>query len=114
MRNVFLQGIDPDELKREIVAEIIGELRPIIHAPKSSRADDFATRRELAAILRASEATVDRMVKDGCPSLMRGSSRLFVVAEVVEWLRDQTPEAEAAAADRQRAKHDAKNKSTTL
>lgn len=96
--------IDADELRRAIAREVIEELRPLLKPPRPSRAADFASRREMASILRISVTSLDRMTQEGCPSLLRGSNRLFVVDDVIAWLRDQTPEAEAKAAERQAAK----------
>lgn len=44
---------------------------------------------ELAAHLRASEKTVSRMVRDGCPSIMVGSRRRFDLPAVLRWAEER-------------------------
>jgi excisionase family DNA binding protein len=44
---------------------------------------------ELAATLRISERTVSRMVIDGCPSLLVGARRRFVLADVIAWTKER-------------------------
>jgi predicted DNA-binding transcriptional regulator AlpA len=48
----------------------------------------YRTRRELAAIMGVSVATIDRMVQDGMPSEVWGArARRFLPSEAVAWAR---------------------------
>lgn len=58
------------------------------------------TAAELAAHLRTSERTVARMVVDGCPSMLIGKRRRFVLQAVLDWTahRAQCPSDKTPAA----------------
>lgn len=52
--------------------------------------DSFATREEIADLLHVSVDTVDRMRKDGMPSVVFGKrTRRFPVARAVAWAMRQ-------------------------
>ncbi len=105
----MIESVHPDELIESITAAVLKALGPMLLGDKTNtESNKCATRSELAVILRCSESTIDRLRAEGMPSLMVGGSRTFIVDEALAWAKDRTPDAEAAAAERQRVKHAAK------
>ena len=105
MSKTVFWTVDPDDLRRKIVSDILGELRPILNR-SDARAIRIATRQEMADILRWSLAKLDRRTSvGGIPSLLDDDRRMYIVDEVIEAIRVGTPAAEKKAAKRQAAKH---------
>ena len=50
---------------------------------------DVLTSAELAAHLRTSERTVARMVAEGCPSMLVGRRRRFLLPAVLDWTQSR-------------------------
>ena len=86
MADLFLQGIDPDELKASITAEIIEALKPLLADSNEPRLVDGDRMAELAGVSRP---TIDRAVRDGTiPSVLIGRCRRFEPRKVIDALAE--------------------------
>lgn len=52
------------------------------------RRDEYVNTAELMDALSISRSTVNRLVKRGLPHIWVGATRRFLVAEVIEWLKN--------------------------
>ena len=52
MNNLYLQGIDPNDLKAEITAEVVKALRPLLADSQEPRLVDGDRMAELASVSR--------------------------------------------------------------
>ena len=86
MADLFLQGIDPDELKASITAEIIEALKPLLADSNEPRLVDGDRMAELAGVSRP---TIDRAVRDEkIPSVLIGRCRRFEPRKVIDALAE--------------------------
>ena len=86
MADLFLQGIDPDELKASITAEIIEALKPLLADSNEPRLVDGDRMAELAGVSRP---TIDRAVRDDIiPSVLIGRCRRFEPRKVIDALAE--------------------------
>ena len=86
MADLFLLGIDPEELKASITAEIIEALKPLLADSNEPRLVDGDRMAELAGVSRP---TIDRAVRDGkIPSVMIGRCRRYEPRKVIDALAD--------------------------
>ena len=86
MADLFLQGIDPDELKASITAEIIEALNPLLADSNEPRLVDGGRMAELAGVSRP---TIDRAVRDDIiPSVLIGRCRRFEPRKVIDALAE--------------------------
>lgn len=86
MADLFLQGIDPDELKASITAEIIEALKPLLADSNEPRLVDGGRMAELAGVSRP---TIDRAVRDDIiPSVLIGRCRRFEPRKVIDALAE--------------------------
>ena len=86
MADLFLQGIDPDELKASITAEIIEALKPLLADSNEPRLVDGGRMAELAGVSRP---TIDRAVRDDTiPSVLIGRCRRFEPRKVIDALAE--------------------------
>ncbi len=104
----MVESVNTDELVQAIADAVLKRLEPIFSNTANGAAQQVKSRRDMAEHIGCSESTLDRMRADGMPSLMVGNNRVFVVEEVLAWMREQTPRAEAEAIERQAAKQSAK------
>ena len=113
MSDLILRNINPDQLRADIVRDVINAMRPLLRQTTSSvESSKCVTRSELATILGWSLSKVDRRTSDGAiSSIMDDGRRTYVVDEVLATLKANTPLAEAKAAQRQLAKQAAKSRS---
>lgn len=80
----LLRNLDPDELRREIVDEIVERIRELLAAQSAPRMVD---RQCMAKLLGISLPTLDRMVTEQrIPSVKVGSRRLFHPPAVIDAL----------------------------
>ncbi|WP_417740411.1 DNA-binding protein [Rosistilla oblonga] len=81
MREIYLRGIDPEQLRADIVADILDALRPLL---ADSREPRLVDRQRMADLLGISVPRLDTLVRDGeIPSRLIGTRRLFAPAEVI-------------------------------
>lgn len=86
MADLFLQGIDPDELQASITAEIIEALKPLLADSNEPRLVDGDRMAELAGVSRP---TIDRAVRDDIiPSVLIGRCRRFEPRKVIDALAE--------------------------
>ena len=78
------------ELVRSTVTEAVVALIP---TTKSEGPPPLLDRAGLGRALDVSIATVDRLVRDGCPFLLVLDSRRFEIDVVKAWLRSRSPSA---------------------
>ncbi|GAB5514590.1 hypothetical protein [Rhodopirellula baltica] len=108
MADLILRDTDPEELRAAIVRDVVDSLRSVLNR-KPEPAKVIATRAEMAGILKWSLSKLDQRTRDKTiPSLMDGDRRSYVIADVIDALRANTAEEEIKAAQRQAAKHSAK------
>lgn len=107
--STIIESVDADQLIDAIAAAVMDRLAPLLNSTANGTTDRCVSRRRLTEIVPVSESTVDRMRESGMPSIMVGSNRLFILDEVLKWMKEQTPGAEAAAIARQAAKNAAKH-----
>jgi hypothetical protein len=110
MADLILKDTDPDALRAAIVADVLAAIGTAMQ-----RGDELpkriANRPEMARFLSYSLATLDRRTREGViPSILDGDRRMYVIDDVLNALREGTAAAEAQAAERQKAKQDAKKK----
>ncbi len=110
MPDLFFRDTDPDQLRRDIVADVVAAIRPLL-SKRSETPKRFANRAEMAELLGWSLAKLDRRTKDkAIPSMMNGDRRLYEIDAVIDTIKNGTPEAEAMATKRQADKQAAKRK----
>lgn len=81
MADLYLQGIDPAQLRAEIVRDVLDAIRPLLADNREPRLVD---RNRMAELLGISVPKLDVMVRDGeIPSRLMGKRRLFAAAEVI-------------------------------
>ena len=86
MPNLFLEGIDPDELKASITAEIVEALKPLLADSNEPRLVDGD---RMAEIIGVSRPTIDRAVRDNLiPSVMIGRCRRYEPRKVIDALAE--------------------------
>lgn len=79
---ILMQHVDLAELRREIAAEVVEQLRPLLCRAATEATVDRA---EMARLLGTSVSTVDRLTADGkIPSLMGGARRMYLPSKVYE------------------------------
>ena len=84
MNNLYLQGIDPNDLKAEITAEVVKALKPLLADSQEPRLVDGDRMAELASVSRP---TIDRAVRDDIiPSVMIGRCRRYEPRAVIDAL----------------------------
>ena len=84
MNNLYLQGIDPNDLKAEITAEVVKALRPLLADSQEPRLVDGDRMAELASVSRP---TIDRAVLDDIiASVMIGRCRRYEPRAVIDAL----------------------------
>ncbi|QDV66977.1 hypothetical protein Poly24_06670 [Rosistilla carotiformis] len=105
MADLILRDTDPDRLRAAIVRDVLDAIRPLLRQPAPPDSRRCCSRDELAKILGWSIAKLDRRTKAGAiPSIMDDGRRIYIVDDVLEALKQATPEAETKAAERQAAK----------
>lgn len=88
MADLILRDVDPEQLRAEIVSEVINALRPLLAEASEPRLVDGYRMAELASVSRP---TIDRAVRDGLiPSVLMGRRRLFEPRKVIDALGQAT------------------------
>ena len=105
-KSLFVEQVGQDELIDGFVLAVTKKLGPVIERASAPPAQT-ATIPEMCEILRCSPSW---LANSGLPSVMRHGKRHFIISDVLEALRKDTPEHEAKAKARQAAKQAAKNK----
>ena len=86
MPNLFLEGIDPDELKASITAEVVKALKLLLADSQEPRLVDGD---RMAEIVGVSRPTIDRAVRDNLiPSVMIGRCRRYEPRKVIDALAE--------------------------
>ena len=86
MPNLYLEGLDPDELKASITAEVVKALKPLLADSNEPRLVDGDRMAELAGVSRP---TIDRAVRDDIiPSVLIGRCRRFEPRKVIDALAE--------------------------
>lgn len=86
MADLILRDIDPEQLRRDIVADVVASMREILAEQSQPRMVD---RPRQAELLSMSLPTLDRLVsEDQIPSVTVGTRRLFVPEKVIAALSE--------------------------
>ena len=86
MSELYMKGIDADELRESIVSDVLEALRPMLTQSSEPR---LVNRERMAELAGISVPTLDRLVSDGSvPSKLVGSRRLFEPAKVIDALSE--------------------------
>ncbi|QDV56393.1 helix-turn-helix domain-containing protein [Rosistilla oblonga] len=81
MADLFLQHVDPDQFRKDIVADVIEAIAPLLADNREPRLVD---RQRMADLLNVSLPHLDCQIRDGLiPSKLIGKRRLFDPAEVI-------------------------------
>ena len=88
MPDLYLQGMDPEQLRADITAEIVAALKPLLANSQEPRLVDGDRMAELASVSRP---TIDRAVRDDTiPSVMIGRCRQYEPRRVIDALTKGT------------------------
>ena len=88
MPDLYLQGMDPGQLRADITAEIVAALKPLLANSQEPRLVDGDRMAELAGVSRP---TIDRAVRDDTiPSVMIGRCRRYEPRRVIDALTKGT------------------------
>jgi len=79
-----------EELRELLRSEVSRALEE--HKPEAAGPSSLLARSALALALGCSLATVDRMVRDGCPFVVVGRTKRFDLEKVQAWLGTRTIE----------------------
>lgn len=83
---LFMVGIDADELHQSIVSGVVEALGPVLARTNEPR---LVNRERMAELAGISVPTLDRLVSEGSvPSKRIGNRRLFQPAKVIDALPD--------------------------
>ncbi|WP_436715625.1 hypothetical protein U8335_25245 [Roseiconus lacunae] len=84
MPDILLRDIDPDCLRREIVADVLAAVREVMLEQSAPRTVD---RQQMAELLGVSLPSLDREVAEGrIPSIKIGTRRVFEPRKVFDAL----------------------------
>lgn len=79
---LYMTGIDADELRRSIVTDVLEGLRPLLSEASEPR---LVNREHMAELAGISVPTLDRLVSEqAVPSKLVGSRRLFEPDKVID------------------------------
>ena len=100
MPDLYLQGMDPDQLRADITAEIVAALKPLLADSQEPRLVDGDRMAELAGVSRP---TIDRAVRDDIiPSVMIGRCRRYEPRAVIDALANGNKKATGTSGGKSR------------
>ncbi|TWT81199.1 hypothetical protein CA13_26480 [Planctomycetes bacterium CA13] len=109
--HLLIRETDRDELVADVAAAVVIQIRSLLRERSEPVEEKIKNRPGMAKYLGWSISKLDDRTASGLiPSILDGGRRIYVVADVLEALRERTPEAEAKAKKRQAAKTAARRK----
>jgi len=88
---LYLKGIDADELRKHIVSDVLAALRPML--TQANEPPRLVNRERMAKLAGVSLPTLDRLVAEKVvPSKLVGTRRLFEPAKVIDALPNANPD----------------------